>query len=509
MANNKHVDILLQGVKTWNSWRKKYPKIKPDLSTFSLRGADLRSVNFSKTFLENSDLRDADFTGANFQDAYLYNTDGRNAKFDRANFTNAILQRALFQKAKLLGAKLDRVVLYESSFEKADLTGASLRGADLKDAKFDEAIMKNVNLNNANLDGTFLTQCDLSTCTFKHASLVNMKMVNSNLTGVNLAGLTLAGASFWRANLTNANLSDTDCQMVEFAEAQLVNANLSRSYCPTAEFREANLTNADLRDSDLANTSFLRSIVEGANFKGCYVYGMSAWDLVGTPKSQKDLIVTPPTEPIITVDDLEVAQFVYLVYNNKKIRNFMNAFTEKNVLILGRFTPPERKEVLDGLREKLRTFDFVPIVFDFDAPDDKDYTETVQTLAGMSMFVIVDVTNPKSTPLEMEATVKQFKIPYLPIIDTSADQRPFAMMVDLQKSFHWVLPTFAYRTKDELFNNLKLVVIDRAIEKHNQLRDQKAKEGITMLTIDDFLRRNRNKGKRKTKAGVSAPKVTH
>ena len=118
-------------------------------------------------------------------------------------------------------------------------------------------------------------------------------------------------------------------------------------------------------------------------------------------------------------------------------------------------------------------------------PKYKPKTKKVET-NGTS---IVDVTNPKSTPLEMEATVKQFKIPYLPIIDTSADQRPFAMMVDLQKSFHWVLPTFAYRTKEELFKNLKLVVIDRAIEKHNQLRDQKAKEGITMLTLEDFRKK--------------------
>ena len=497
MANKKHIEILLQGVKVWNSWRKKYPKIKPDLSTFSLRRADLSFIDFSKTYLENSDLRDAKFTGANFQEAYLYNTDGRNAIFDKANLTNAVLQRALFQKVKLRGAKLDLAGLCEANFEKADLSGASLRGADLKDAKFGEAILKGVNFNEANLDGTLLTQCDLSSCTFKNASLVNIKMVNSNLTGVNLSGRTLAGASFWRANLTNANLSNTDCQMVEFAEAQLVNANLSRSYFPTAEFREANLTNADLHGSNLANTSFLRATVEGANFRDCYVYGLSAWDLIGTPKSQKDLIVTPSTEPRITVDDLEVAQFVYLVYNNKKIRNFMNAFTEKNVLILGRFTPPERKAVLDGLREKLRAFDLVPIVFDFDAPEDKDYTETVQTLAGMSMFVIVDVTNPKSTPLEMEATVKQFKIPYVPIIDTSADQRPFAMMIDLQKSFHWVLPTFAYKSKEELFKNLKIIVIDRALEKHNQLRDQKAKEGIAMLTIDDLLKMKKKKTTKK------------
>ena len=32
------------------------------------------------------------------------------------------------------------------------------------------------------------------------------------------------------------------------------------------------------------------------------------------------------------------------------------------------------------------------------------------------MFVIADVTSPKSTPLELEATVKQFKIPYIPIV---------------------------------------------------------------------------------------------
>jgi uncharacterized protein YjbI with pentapeptide repeats len=370
----------------------------------------------------------------------------------------------------------------------------------LKEAKFDEAVLKGVNFDGANLDATELTQCDLSTCTFRKASMVNVKMANSNLTGVDLSGRALAGASFWRANLTGANLSETDCTMVEFAEAQLTNANLSLSNFDTVEFRDANLTNSDLHGSNLANTSLLRTVVEGANFKDCYVYGISAWDLVGTPRFQKDLIITPPTEPAITVDDLEVAQFVYLVYNNRKIRNFMNAFTEKNVLILGRFSPPERKTVLDGLREKLRMFDLVPIVFDFDAPQDKDYTETVQTLAGMSMFVIVDVTNPKSTPLEMEATVKQFKIPYVPIIDTSADERPFAMMVDLQKNFHWVLPTYGYRSKQELLKHVKIAVIDRAVEKHNQLRDQKSKAGISMLTIDDLLKTSRKRKPGKPKA---------
>lgn len=498
MANAKHVEILQQGIKVWNAWRKEHPRIKPDLSTFSLHGADLRGINFSKTYLENSDLGKANCTEANFQDAYLYNTDACKATFDKAVLKNANLQRAIFRQARLRNAKLDLAVLYQADFGQADLTRASLGGADLKDANFEEAILKGANFNAANLDGTNLSVCDLSRCTFDNASMVNARMANSNLTGVNLWGHTLAGAVFWRANLSHADLSETDCQNVEFAEANLRNANLSLSNFDTVEFREADLTNADLHGSYLGNASLVRAIVEGANFQDCCVYGTAAWDLVGTPRLQKDLIITPDTEPEITVDDLEVAQFVYLVSNNKKIRNFMNAFAEKNVLILGRFARPERKAVLDGLREHLRAFDLVPIVFDFESPQDKDFTETVQTLAGMSMFVIVDVTNPKSTPLEMEATVKQFKIPYVPILDTSADERAFAMMVDLQKSFHWVLPTFGYRSKEELFRHLKVAVIDRALQKHTELREQKAKAEISLLTIEDLLKVS-PKGKRERK----------
>jgi hypothetical protein len=92
---------------------------------------------------------------------------------------------------------------------------------------------------------------------------------------------------------------------------------------------------------------------------------------------------------------------------------------------------------------------------------------------------------------------RNMKLSFLPIIDTSVDERPFAMMVDLQKNFHWVLPTFAYKSKEELFEHLTVAVIDRAREKHHQLRDQKAKEGITMLTVEDLLKATRKKKAKK------------
>lgn len=49
--------------------------------------------------------------------------------------------------------------------------------------------------------------------------------------------------------------------------------------------------------------------------------------------------------------------------NKKEIREVIDTIGQKGVLILGRFTP-ERKAVLDALREKLRSLNFLPIVFD-------------------------------------------------------------------------------------------------------------------------------------------------
>ena len=220
-----------------------------------------------------------------------------------------------------------------------------------------------------------------------------------------------------------------------------------------------------------------------ATITGCHTYGASVWNVTLVGTVQHNLVITKEGEPVVTVDDLEVGQFIYLILNNTKIRNVINTITSKGVLILGRFSDPQRKSVLDGLREALRNFGLLPIVFDFDCPSDKDYTETIQTLAGMSMFVIADLTSPKSTPLELEATVKQFKIPYIPIIDISVDPRPFSMLVDLQKSFHWVLPTLKYESKEDLLDgeNLKTYIIDPASAKREELREAKNEEPDTIL----------------------------
>jgi uncharacterized protein YjbI with pentapeptide repeats len=365
--------------------------------------------------------------------------------------------------ANLIGANLLRAHLIDAYLSFADLSGANvidanLSGANLIGANLNGANLSGAYLSGANLIGAYLSGANLSGANLSFANLGGAYLSGANLNGVNLTGAKLIRAYLGGANLSGANLSG----------AKLIGANLIG----------ANLTSADLSDADLSRTSFVETDFTKATITGCRTYGASAWNVTLVGTVQHNLIITKEGEPIVTVDDLEVGQFICLILNNTKIRNVIDTITSKAVLILGRFSDPQRKSVLDGLREGLRNFDLLPIVFDFDRPTDKDCTETVQTLAGMSMFVIADLTSPKSTPLELETTVKQFKIPYIPIIDISADPRPFAMLVDSQKSFHWVLPTLKYESKEDLLDgeNLNTYIIEPAFAKREQLKEAKNQE---------------------------------
>jgi len=89
-----------------------------------------------------------------------------------------------------------------------------------------------------------------------------------------------------------------------------------------------------------------------------------------------------------------VAQFIYLLLNNEKIRSVIDSITSKVVVILGRFTP-ERKAILDAIRDELRKRDYLPALFDFEKPASKDLTGTISTLANMARFIIADLTDPE------------------------------------------------------------------------------------------------------------------
>src|SRR5690606_5829748 len=117
-------------------------------------------------------------------------------------------------------------------------------------------------------------------------------------------------------------------------------------------------------------------------------------------------------------------------------------------------------KILDAIRDKLKELDFLPFMFDFDKVESRDFTETIQILAGMSRFVIADITEPKSSPLELQATVPNFKVPFLPIIKTG--EKPFSMFADLT-IYPWMLPLQTYDSESSLIDNFERAIVQKAI----------------------------------------------
>ena len=313
---------------------------------------------------------------------------------------------------------------------------------------------------------------------------VEVDFFEADLSGFQLSGADLREVRLRGANLSNANLQNADLSISNLILANLSGANLKGASLRRAILDYANLARADLSGTDLLGASLILAKIDRAKVSGSSVYGINVWDLQGEFEEQKDLVITHEDQSVITVDNIKIAQFIYLILNNEEIRNVINTLTSKTVLILGRFTIPERKIILNVLKNKLREYDLLPIVFDFVRPTDRDFTETIKTLAGISYFVIADVTNPKSSPLELQATIPDYQLPFVPIIQEG--ESPFAMMVDLQKKYPWVLPTKSYDSIETLMHALKPGIIDPAVELRNKLRLIKAQEHPTE-SLKDYL----------------------
>jgi hypothetical protein len=306
---------------------------------------------------------------------------------------------------------------------------------------------------------------------------------NTDFDGADLRGIRFPSSLCEQIKLSNTNLNGTDLRKANLKGVDLRNADLRK-----VDLWEADLSHSDLREADLANANMVRVKVKGAKISGSHIYAINVWDLEGEFAEQKDLIISPPGEPEITVDNIKVAQFIYLILNNIEIREVIDALTSKTVLILGRFSISERKTILNRLRDKLREYDLLPIVFEFDRPVDKDFTETIKTLAGLCYFVIADITNPKSSPLELQATVPDYQIPFVPIIQEG--EAPFSMIANLQSKYDWMLDTLRYDSSDTLIEVLKDAVIDPAVEKYNQLKLLKA-QSPRIRDASDFLRKGK------------------
>lgn len=351
-----------------------------------------------------------------------------------------------FRNARLVDKNFKGANLRGATFWEADLRGTDFSLADLRFSLFYKANLTRAILNGANLFRTSFLSAKL-----REASLVMARIHEAELSGANLSRANLYKAYLVRSLLISAN----------FSHAILIEADLGMS-----EIIGSNLRNADLRDAHLGSARLIYSDFKDANLEGCRIFGSSAWNVKLQGANQSNLIITPKNEPIITVDNLEVAQFIYLMLNNEKVRDVINTITSKVVLILGRFTP-ERKIVLDIIRDELRKLNYLPVLFDFENPANRDITETVSTLAHMARFVIADITDAKSIPQELQRIVPHLpSVPIQPLLQSSSKEYG---MFEHFKNYPWVLEPYRYRSLRQVRSALLGKIIKPAESKAKNL----------------------------------------
>lgn len=330
---------------------------------------------------------------------------------------NRISSKSLGKK-QIIGPKLKLI-----NFKDTNLSEADLKGADLRSANFEKAI----------LFKAFLTETDLYNVMAPNANFNEADLRNSNLIKAVLTNSSMVETDLYRANLWKAQLDLTD----------LCRADLSSSTLNSCSLVNAKLIKTNLRYARLVDSNF-----SGATLDGCFIYGSSIWNINLNDTSQSNLIITRLDEPVITVDNVEVAQFIYLLLNHKKLRDVLNSIIKRGVLILGRFEDGGL-EILRSIADKLRELQYIPIIFDFEKPKNRNFTETVKTLVSLSRFVIVDLSGP-SVPQELGATVPYYKVPFVPIIEKS--RHIYSMFIDQLENDHVIKPIVEFENKEQLMD---------------------------------------------------------
>jgi len=174
------------------------------------------------------------------------------------------------------------------------------------------------------------------------------------------------------------------------------------------------------------------------------------------------------------VDNLKVAQFLYLIINNKEIRDVIDTIRSKVVLILGRFDNKNKprlnriREVLSSLRDEKGEQRYIPVMFDFEKPESTNFMEPVVTLAHMSRFIIADFTDPKVVLAELHAIYGPAKIPLLPLLRQTPGEdviEPIPLP-DIRHNNRWIMATHRFANDDDLLKEVSALA-DRA-EKHRR-----------------------------------------
>lgn len=476
MANTAHVEVLRSGERAWSEWRTAHPDIQPDLSGIDFTDhilslpLDLSHTNLShcklgrqfliKTGLDSAILDHVNAEGSHFIECSMRDVQGcglelRDASFDRCDLTRARLSRptpgsteSIARYGPGLGGNMlvaSTWVHFDRDFN-SDVTGCKLRnctapGLDLRCALGPGLEIVDCDLSGCKLDGAFLSGSKVWMTRMDRAQARNADLSASQLLGVSLCDAALDGCV----------LTGADCRPMVITRATNVRVEPGKGVTSMSDHTVENVA-TDLSGATMCNATLdLARLVDlrltNADLSGARVYGVGAWRLDLRGAKQNGLIITPPEESVITVDDIELAQFIYLMRSSEGLRRIVDTLTSKVVLLLGRFNA-RGMNLLNALRELLRRHDYVPVTFDWPPSPSRSLTETVQLLARMARFVVVDLEEAKSVPHELQSLVPGGHTLVIQPIVVGQDV-PYGMFADL-RNYVWVREILRADTPEEL-----------------------------------------------------------
>ena len=107
-------------------------------------------------------------------------------------------------------------------------------------------------------------------------------------------------------------------------------------------------------------------------------------------------------------------------------------------------------------------------MFDFKKPKSRDTIETIRTLAGMSKFIIADLTDAKSVIHEMQAIVPDFPSVPVRLIIIKSQEEPG--MFDHIRQFRSVVTgAFKYENSEEVIRSINESILEPVEAKLREL----------------------------------------
>lgn len=148
----------------------------------------------------------------------------------------------------------------------------------------------------------------------------------------------------------------------------------------------------------------------------------------------------------------------------------MSECAKRRVLILGRFTG-RRLAVLEAIKKRLAEHPnrYIPELFTYALPEDRDLTEAIIGFAALARFIIADLSEPRSVQSELEAIVPHFlSVPVAPVINRTG--REYATFSSIQRRDNVLKPTLRYRDLDDLLERLDRELVPAAEAKRTAVR---------------------------------------